>query len=205
MINCNRRDGSARALNELAERIAVKHEVHLFARRVEEIDLSHIKVAQDGRDYPGRRSSILRATISWRNLCSRSAASISSIRSDLTPRRPMSSRFHKSSRLKAKSSPNNRSRAGFQSSAQIYSLAPSRGQQFRRKKVLYSASGLGRRFFCPVREESKKNSASTMTLAHAPVRVVPNAADTKVFKPIQESERQMWRRGQWVSPGGHYT
>src|SRR5258707_13243295 len=43
MINCNRRDGSACALNELAERIAVKHEVHLFARRAEDIDLSHIK------------------------------------------------------------------------------------------------------------------------------------------------------------------
>ncbi len=43
MINCNRRDGSARALNELAERIALKHEVHLFARRAEEIDLSHIE------------------------------------------------------------------------------------------------------------------------------------------------------------------
>src|SRR5262249_9540420 len=43
MINCNRRDGGARALNELAERMAVKHEVHLFARRAEEIDLSHIE------------------------------------------------------------------------------------------------------------------------------------------------------------------
>ena len=43
MINCNRRDGSARALNELAERIALNHDVHLFARRAEEIDLSHMK------------------------------------------------------------------------------------------------------------------------------------------------------------------
>ena len=43
IINCNRRDGSARAVSELAERIALKHEVHLFARRAEEIDLSHIE------------------------------------------------------------------------------------------------------------------------------------------------------------------
>src|SRR6476661_4812626 len=43
MINCNRRDGSARAVNEVAERTALNHEVHLFARRAEEIDFSHIR------------------------------------------------------------------------------------------------------------------------------------------------------------------
>ena len=43
MINCNRRDGSARAVNEVAERMADAHQVHLFARRAEEINLSKIK------------------------------------------------------------------------------------------------------------------------------------------------------------------
>jgi len=42
MINCNRHDGSARALKELAERIALKHEFHLFVRRPEEIDFSFL-------------------------------------------------------------------------------------------------------------------------------------------------------------------
>src|SRR5471030_2180260 len=43
MINCNRRDGSSRAVNEVAERLASRgHDVHLFARRAEEIDLGLI-------------------------------------------------------------------------------------------------------------------------------------------------------------------
>src|SRR5436190_3229128 len=43
MINCNRRDGSARAVNEVAERLADKgHEVHLYARKVEDLDLNRV-------------------------------------------------------------------------------------------------------------------------------------------------------------------
>ena len=44
MINCNRRDGSARAVNEVAEKLADRgHEVHLFARKAEDLDLSKIR------------------------------------------------------------------------------------------------------------------------------------------------------------------
>ena len=44
MINCNRRDGSARAVNEVAERLAQRgHEVHLFARKVEDLDLGLVQ------------------------------------------------------------------------------------------------------------------------------------------------------------------
>ena len=43
MINCNRLDGSARAVNEVAERLAERHQVHLFARKVEDLDLSRIQ------------------------------------------------------------------------------------------------------------------------------------------------------------------
>ena len=44
MINCNRRDGSARAVNEVAERLADRgHDVHLFARKAEDLDLNKIR------------------------------------------------------------------------------------------------------------------------------------------------------------------
>jgi hypothetical protein len=44
MINCNRRDGSARAVNEVAERLAYRgHDVHLFARKAEDIDLKAVR------------------------------------------------------------------------------------------------------------------------------------------------------------------
>ncbi len=44
MINCNRRDGTGRAVNEVAERMAKHgHEVEVLARRVEDLDLSKVK------------------------------------------------------------------------------------------------------------------------------------------------------------------
>ena len=44
MINCNRRDGSARAVNEVAEILAARgHEVHLYARKAEDLDLDAIR------------------------------------------------------------------------------------------------------------------------------------------------------------------
>ena len=44
MINCNRRDGSARAVNEVAERLADRgNEVHLFARKAEDLDLGKVR------------------------------------------------------------------------------------------------------------------------------------------------------------------
>jgi glycosyltransferase involved in cell wall biosynthesis len=50
-------------------------------------------------------------------------------------------------------------------------------------------------------------------IGDAPVRVVPNAADTNIFKPIQESERQVWRGANGFRPediilifaGGEWT
>ncbi|MFZ4780562.1 MAG: glycosyltransferase, partial [Terrimicrobiaceae bacterium] len=44
MINCNRRDGSARAVNEVAEILARRgHDVHLYARKVEDLDLQAVR------------------------------------------------------------------------------------------------------------------------------------------------------------------
>src|SRR5687767_9570038 len=43
MINANRRDGSARAVNEVAERLGMRHEVQLFARKAEDLDLSRVR------------------------------------------------------------------------------------------------------------------------------------------------------------------
>ena len=155
MINGNRRDGSARALTELAERIAVKHEVHLFARRVEEFDLSHIKWHKMA-GLSCRRSSILRVTICWRNLCCPKAASISSIQSDQTPTTPTSLLFHKSSRQKAKSLPNNQSRAGLVFRANSPAGSISR-PAVSRKKVLYSP-GEGAAFFALFPRSRKRAS-----------------------------------------------
>ena len=57
MINCNRRDGSARAVNEVAEKLADRgHEVHLFARKVEDLDLNKIRLHRGTAELGGLRS-----------------------------------------------------------------------------------------------------------------------------------------------------
>lgn len=54
MINCKRRDGSARAVNEVAERLGRRgHDVHLYARRAEDLDLSVVHWHKvPGADWP---------------------------------------------------------------------------------------------------------------------------------------------------------
>ena len=42
IINANRREGTSRAILEVAERLAVEHDVDLWARTIEDVDLSHI-------------------------------------------------------------------------------------------------------------------------------------------------------------------
>ena len=47
MINCNRRDGSARAVNEVAEILAARgHDVHLYARKAEDLDLEQVNIEE---------------------------------------------------------------------------------------------------------------------------------------------------------------
>src|ERR1700721_2582411 len=96
MINCNRRDGGSRAVNEVAERLAKEHEVYLFARKVEDLDLSRIRWRKmPGIPWPEVADFV---TYHWLgNFGSGPAPLISFIPMALMPGRRTSSRFKTSS------------------------------------------------------------------------------------------------------------
>ncbi len=191
MIYCNRSDGSARALTELAERIALKHEVHLFARRVEEINLSHIKWHKmAGPSWPavidftsyhilaeyelpqGSFDIIHSVGPNARNANVITIPQIQPAKDAVLAQQPKPSRvslprkFTRWLHLRASS------------------FAEKRSYTHRARAPLFLPCSRG------VEKELRKH----YDIGDAPVRVVPNAADTKVFKPLQEPERQTWRR-----------
>ncbi len=210
MINCNRSDGSARALTELAERIALKHEVHLFARRVHEVDLSHIKWHKmAGLSWPAVldfTSYHLLAEYALRegsfdiihsvgpNARKANVITIPQIqpaKGEVLARHPKPSRvslprrFTRWLHLRASS------------------FAEKRSYTHRRKSPLFLPCSRG------VEKELRKH----YDIGEALVRVIPNAADIRVFKPLGEPERQTWRRANGFSPrdiilifaGGEWT
>src|SRR5271165_2292144 len=139
MINCNRRDGTARAVNEVAERMASKHKVHLFARRAEEIDLSKIKWHR----MPG---------LSWPEL------------------------LDFSRRLYLKTAAISERKA-------------------------YSHRGMHTPpLFLPGSRGVEKDLRSHYDIGPAPVRIIPNAADTNIFKPLDPAERESWRQANGFHP-----
>jgi glycosyltransferase involved in cell wall biosynthesis len=193
MINCNRRDGSARALNELAERVALKHEVHLFARTAEEIDLSHIKWHRvPGLSWPAvadftsyhllaefiirkRRFDIIHSV--GPNARAANVITIPQIqpaKSEVLLQQPEPSgvslprKFTRWLHLEASTMAENRT----------YTQRP----------------GARPPLFLPCSRGVEKELRKHYDIGAAPVRVVPNAADTKVFKPLEEAERQRWRQ-----------
>lgn len=210
MIYCNRSDGSARALTELAERIAVKHEVHLFARRVKEIDLSRIKWHKmPGPSWPavidftsyhllaeyalpqGSFDIIHSVGPNARNANVITIPQIQPAKGEVMDQQPAPSgvsiprKFTRWLHLKASS------------------FAEKRSYTHRAKVPLFLPCSRG------VEKELRKH----YDIGNAPVRVVPNAADTKVFKPLGEPEKQTWRRANGFSPediilifaGGEWT
>jgi glycosyltransferase involved in cell wall biosynthesis len=193
MINCNRSDGSARALNELAERVALKHEVHLFARTAEEIDLSQIKwhrvpglswpAVVDFTSYhllaefiiPKRRFDIIHSV--GPNARAANVITIPQIqpaKSEVLLQQPepggvsLPRKFTRWLHLEASMMAENRT----------YTQHP----------------GARPPLFLPCSRGVEKELRKHYDIGAAPVRVVPNAADTKVFKPLEEAERQRWRQ-----------
>jgi glycosyltransferase involved in cell wall biosynthesis len=191
MINCNRRDGSARALNELAERIALNHDVHLFARRAEEIDLSYMQWHKmPGLSWPAVldfTSYHLLAKLAIRardfdiihsvgpNAGEANVITIPQIqpaKREVLLHQPQPSRV---------SLPRKWTRWLH---LEASTIAEKRTYTNRRPPPLFLPCSRG------VEKELKKH----YNIGAAPVRVVPNAADTNLFKPLQEAERRLWRQ-----------
>ena len=212
MINCNRRDGSARALNEVAERIALKHEVHLFARRAEQIDLSHIRWHKmPGVSWPAvldfaTYHALAEFTIARRNFDiihsvgpNAMAANVFTIPNIQPAKREVLSKQSEPGRIFI-------------------------ARKFTRWLFLETTTLVEKRaythrplrtppLFLPCSRGVEKELIKHYDIGAAPVRIIPNGADTNIFKPLGEAERELWRRVNGFHPqdiilifaGGEWT
>ncbi len=193
MINCNRRDGSARAVNEVAERLARRgHDVHLYARKAEDLDLSLVKwhpvpgphwpevvdfwtyhhqvnKALDRTDYDIVHSigpNTLRANVV-------TIQNIQPAKRIILERHAGEERISPLRRL----------------TRWLYLEVTSAAE----KKLYTKRPGP---VFLPVSQGVERELRNYYDIADAPVRIVPNAADTDIFHPARDVERKSWRTAQ---------
>jgi glycosyltransferase involved in cell wall biosynthesis len=193
MINCNRRDGSARAVNEVAERMARRHQVHLFARRAEDLDLSLLRwhrmpgvprpeIADFLTYHVLAKFRIQRETFDivhsiGVNAC---AANVLTIQNIQTAKR---SYLDSQARVADVSWPRKLSR-------RLYLDVTSRTED----RMYTARPGQEPLLFLPVSRGVEKELREHYDVGQALVRIVPNAADTDKFRPIGSAEKLCWRR-----------
>jgi glycosyltransferase involved in cell wall biosynthesis len=191
MINCNRRDGSARALNELAERMARRHEVHLFARRVEELDLSgihwhrmpgiHWPAVLDFTSYHFLADFRIRRKdfdIVHSIGCNARAANVITIQNI----QPAKRRFldAETGNISWARKLTRRMFLDVTTWAE-YRMYPSHP---KRQAPL----------FLPVSRGVENELRKFHRIEGSPVKIIPNGADTSKFKPLNDADRVRWRR-----------
>jgi glycosyltransferase involved in cell wall biosynthesis len=193
MINCNRRDGGARAVNEVAERLAKEHEVHLFARKVEDLDLTGIH----WRKMPGIPWPEVADFVTYRLLGNFRI-------------RPGSFDIVHSIGANAGAA-NVITIQNIQPAKRVYleQQAVSEKISFARKmtRKLYlnittrvEASMYSRRtgrrapLFLPVSRGVKRDLLAHYDIGKALVRIIPNAADVNCFRPATPAKRAQWRQ-----------
>ena len=201
MINCNRRDGSARAVNEVAERLAVRHEVHLFARKVEDLDLQKVcwhrlpgpgwPEVVDFASYRFTASRMLRARrfdIVHSIGCNVSRADVITIQNVQPAKRKVMERFGGDEQV---------------SIARRFTRMLYLRKTCSAEHQLYSHRE-GRRTptFLPVSRGTEAELRQHYDIGPAAVRIVPNAADTSVFHPIPQTARCEWRERNGIRPDG---
>ena len=210
MINCNRRDGSARALNELAERIALKHEVHLFARRAEEIDFTHIKWHKmPGLSWPAVIDFTSYHVLAEFMLPAGSFDIIHSVGPNARSANVITIpqiQPAKDEVLAQQPKPNRVSAA-----RKFTRWLHLKASTIAEKKAYTQRSTLP--LFLPCSRGVEKELRKYYDIGNAPVRVIPNAADTDIFKPLPEAGKQAWRGANGFRPedvilifaGGEWT
>jgi len=192
MINCNRRDGSARAVNEVAERLARRHEVHLFARRAEDLDLSLVhwrrmpglawpEILDFGsyhllaglRLRPGKFDIVHSVGVNapWANVIT--------IQNIQAAKRVFLDSQEKTAKI---SLPRKLSR-------RAYLGATTWAEQRKYRSTSERKAPL----FLPVSRGVEKELRKHYDIGDALVRIIPNAADTEKFKPGVERDRLAWR------------
>jgi glycosyltransferase involved in cell wall biosynthesis len=192
MINCNRRDGGARAVNEVAERLSHRHEVHLFARKVEDLDLSRIR----WRRMPGIGWPEVADFVTYHYLAE--------IRI-----RPLAFDIIHSIGANARGAnvitiqniqPAKRVFLTDRASAEKVSFARKLTRQLYLGVTTRAEANMYREhpdrkppLFLPVSRGVQRDLLAYYDIGKAPLRIIPNAADTARFKPCNPEQRRQWR------------
>ena len=201
MINCNRRDGSARAVNEVAERLANRHEVHLYARQAEDLDLGKVRWHRvPGPGWPevadfmsyhftaGRMLRVRRFDIVHSIGCNVPKADVITIQNVQPAKRKISHRFGKGERVSM----------ARRMTRTLYLRATCAAEH-----RLYTHRVTRRSpMFLPVSRGTEVELRAHYQIGPAPVRVIPNAADTAVFHPIADKVRREWRVSNGIAADG---
>jgi len=206
MINCNRRDGSARAVNEVAERMAKRgHEVHLYARKAEDLDLDLIKWHRvPGPGWPEIADFYSYYLATNRLLAKERYDIVHSIGVNTARANVFTIQNIQPAKIEILK------RLGSEEK-----VSPPR--QFTRwlyltvtsaiEKKLYTArSGKALPMFLPVSRGVEAELRRYYAIGDAPVQIIPNAADVEKFCPLGSAlrpgeppgQREAWRREQGI-------
>lgn len=193
MINCNRQDGSARAVNEVAERLAERHEVHLFARKAKDLDLSRIRWRKmPGLPWPAVADFVTYYALAEFRIRRGSFDIIHSVGANASAANVITiQNIQPAKRVFL--------------DAQNASANVSSARKLTRRLYLKITTGAedmvyNRRsnrtppVFLPVSRGVERELRQYYDIGDAPVRIIPNGADTGVFKPLPAPERIRWRK-----------
>jgi UDP-glucose:(heptosyl)LPS alpha-1,3-glucosyltransferase len=198
MINCNRRDGSARAVNEVAERLAGRgHEVHLFARKAEDLDLAAVRwhrvpgpgwpEVADFASYHAAVNARLRRhdfDIVHSIGCNTLRANVVTIQNIQPAKKEILDRV---GGAEAVSAPRRFTRWTYLRAT----CAAERKLYTRPRRPL---------LFLPVSRGVERELRAHYDIGEALVEIVPNAADTAMFHPRSADARAAWRRANGFQP-----
>jgi glycosyltransferase involved in cell wall biosynthesis len=193
MINCNRRDGGARAVNEVAERIAQKHDVHLFARTADDLDLSRI----DWRKMPGIPWPEVADFVTYHSLANlrirrgsfdiihsiganAAAANVITIQNVQPAKRILLEQQAESEKISF----------ARKMTRKLYLNLTTRAEA----SMYIMRTDRPAPMFLPVSAGVQRDLSAHYDIGNALVRIIPNAADVNRFKPANQLQRVEWRR-----------
>ncbi len=193
MINCNRRDGSARAVNEVAEILARRgHDVHLYARKAEEIDLGAIhwhRVPGPGwpevADFASYHHTVNRLLaghdydIVHSIGCNTLRANVVTIQNIQPVKR----------QILRQTAPAEKISFARRLTRRLYLDVTCRAEH----RLYTWREGRTPPVFLPVSRGVEQELRESYQIGPADVRIVPNAADVSVFRPLGTEARLKWR------------
>ena len=206
MINCNRRDGSARAVNEVAERMAKRgHEVHLYARKAEDLDLDLIKWHRvPGPGWPEIADFYSYHVATNRLLAQHDYDVVHSIGVNTARANVFTIQNIQPAKVAILKQLGSEEKVSLprRFTRWLYLTITSSIE----KKLYTARPGKALPTFLPVSRGVEAELRRYYEIGDAPVRIIPNAADVEKFKPLGSAlrsgeptgQRGAWRREQGI-------